>query len=157
MNIKTLNFVVFLRECLTGEIPNKDFDQKQVAFGIATNKYSLPISTTCSKEFSQLIKVNYSNNDLNNMESNGETYFTLEQNRPIEIQDILVELRPKEKEIRDCERVMLELTVAQNHQLIKIIFINNSCKFNFRHLISVCPENDTHNHQLAIECGHYHL
>jgi hypothetical protein len=28
----------------------------QVAFGIATNKYSLPIPSTCPEEFSQLMK-----------------------------------------------------------------------------------------------------
>jgi hypothetical protein len=28
----------------------------QVAFGIATNKYTLPIPSTCPEEFSQLMK-----------------------------------------------------------------------------------------------------
>jgi hypothetical protein len=35
----------------------------QVAFGIATNKYSLPIPSTCPEEFSQLmtsIKITFS-------------------------------------------------------------------------------------------------
>ena len=50
------SFGVLLWECLTGEIPYKGFDQMQVAFGIATNKYSLPIPTTCPEEFSQLMK-----------------------------------------------------------------------------------------------------
>jgi len=50
------SFGVLLWECLTGEIPYKGFDQMQVAFGIATNKYTLPIPSTCPEEFSQLIK-----------------------------------------------------------------------------------------------------
>ena len=50
------SFGVLLWECLTGEIPYKGFDQMQVAFGIATNKYSLPIPSTCPEEFSQLMK-----------------------------------------------------------------------------------------------------
>jgi len=50
------SFGVLLWECLTGEIPYKGFDQMQVAFGIATNKYALPIPSTCPEEFSQLMK-----------------------------------------------------------------------------------------------------
>ena len=49
------SFGVLLWECLTGEIPYKGFDQMQVAFGIATNKYSLPIPSTCPEEFAQLM------------------------------------------------------------------------------------------------------
>jgi serine/threonine protein kinase len=54
--ISLFSFGVLLWECLTGEIPYKGFDQMQVAFGIATNKYSLPIPSTCPEEFSQLMK-----------------------------------------------------------------------------------------------------
>ncbi len=57
------SFGVLLWECLTGELPYKGFDQMQVAFGIATNKYSLPIPSTCPEEFSQLmtsIKITFS-------------------------------------------------------------------------------------------------
>ncbi|CAF3420634.1 unnamed protein product [Rotaria sp. Silwood1] len=49
------SFGVLLWECLTGEVPYKGFDPMQVAFGIATNKYSLPIPSTCPEEFSQLM------------------------------------------------------------------------------------------------------
>jgi hypothetical protein len=41
---------------LTGELPYQGFDQMQVAFGIATSKYSLPIPSTCPEEFTQLMK-----------------------------------------------------------------------------------------------------
>ncbi len=51
-----LSFGVLLWEFLTGEIPYKGFDQMQVAFGIATNKYTLPIPSTCPEELSQLMK-----------------------------------------------------------------------------------------------------
>jgi serine/threonine protein kinase len=50
------SFGVLLWECLTGEIPFKGFDQMQVAFGIATNKYTLPIPSTCPEEFAQLMR-----------------------------------------------------------------------------------------------------
>ena len=56
MDIFSFSFGVLLWECLTGELPYKGFDQMQVAFGIATNKYSLPIPSTCPEEFSQLMK-----------------------------------------------------------------------------------------------------
>ena len=50
------SFGVLLWECLTGEMPYQGFDQMQVAFGIATNKYTLPIPSTCPDEFAQLMK-----------------------------------------------------------------------------------------------------
>lgn len=50
------SYGVLLWECLTGELPYQGFDQMQVAFGIATNKYSLPIPSTCPEEFAQLMK-----------------------------------------------------------------------------------------------------
>jgi len=52
----SISFGVLLWECLTGEIPYKGFDQMQVAFGVATNKYSLPIPSTCPEEFAKLMK-----------------------------------------------------------------------------------------------------
>ncbi|CAF4578989.1 unnamed protein product [Rotaria sp. Silwood2] len=116
------SFGVLLWECLTGEIPYKGFDQMQVAFGIATNRYSLPIPSTCPEEFSQLMKdcwqlapqdrptfselceqinkiieINYTNNQLNNMEPNEETYSSLQQDWRKEIEDIFEELKTKEQ------------------------------------------------------------
>lgn len=49
------SFGVLLWECLTGELPYKGFDQMQVAFGIATHKYTLPIPSTCPDDFAQLM------------------------------------------------------------------------------------------------------
>ncbi|CAF1344530.1 unnamed protein product [Rotaria sordida] len=139
------SFGVLLWECLTGEIPYKGFDQMQVAFGIATNKYSLPIPSTCPEEFSQLMKdcwqllpqdrptfnqlyekidkiieTNYGNNQLNNIESNDENYSSLQQDWRKEIQDIFEELKTKEQEIRDREQAMLQLTIQQNHQRVRL-------------------------------------
>ena len=55
-HIFPFSFGVLLWECLTGEIPYQGFNQMQVAFGIAMQKYSLPIPSTCPEEFSRLMK-----------------------------------------------------------------------------------------------------
>jgi serine/threonine protein kinase len=70
MTFSFSSFGVLLWECLTGELPYKGFDQMQVAFGIATNKYSLPIPSTCPEDFSQLmtsIRLKYSFFSLNSI------------------------------------------------------------------------------------------
>lgn len=54
-HINSSSFGVLLWECLTGELPYSGFDQMQVAFGIATNKYSLPLPSTCPEEFATLM------------------------------------------------------------------------------------------------------
>ncbi|CAF4296056.1 unnamed protein product, partial [Adineta steineri] len=139
------SFGVLLWECLTGEIPYKGFDQPQVAYGIATNQYSLPIPSTCPEEFSQLMKdcwqinpedrptfselydqINtiieekYASNQLYNMETNEESYSSLQQDWRKEIQDIFEEFKEKEKEIHDREQAMFQLDLAQKHQRMQL-------------------------------------
>ncbi|CAF0845104.1 unnamed protein product [Adineta ricciae] len=139
------SYGVLLWECLTGEIPYKGFDQMQVAFGIATNKYSLPIPSTCPEEFSQLMKecwhvlpqnrlsfnelhdrivkiieTNYSNAELNNIETNEGSYSSLQQDWRKEIQTIFDELKTKEQQIRDREQAMLQKTLEQNDQRLQL-------------------------------------
>ncbi|CAF5189032.1 unnamed protein product, partial [Rotaria magnacalcarata] len=84
-------FCVLLRECITGEIPYRGFDRMQVLFGIATNKYSSRIPTACPENASQFMKV-------------GNNFHIIDQHI----------------EIRDRERVMLELTFAQNDQRLEL-------------------------------------
>jgi serine/threonine protein kinase len=120
------SFGVLLWECLTGELPYKGFDQMQVAFGIATNKYSLPIPSTCPEEFSQLMTSNekilfvpkiifickdcwkilpherptFSDllEQINQiMEPNEESYQSLQNDWRQEIQDMFNELKEKEQ------------------------------------------------------------
>ncbi|CAF4120931.1 unnamed protein product [Rotaria magnacalcarata] len=85
------SFCVLLRECITGEIPYRGFDRMQVLFGIATNKYSSRIPTACPENASQFMKV-------------GNNFHIIDQHI----------------EIRDRERVMLELTFAQNDQRLEL-------------------------------------
>ncbi|CAF1128000.1 unnamed protein product [Adineta steineri] len=132
------SFGVLLWECLTGELPYKGFDQMQVAFGIATNKYSLPIPTTCPDEFSQLMtncwkllpseRPTFSDLleqidgiiERNYMEANEESYQSLQQDWRQEIQDMFNELKEKEQEIRDREQAMHERSLEQNHQRLQL-------------------------------------
>ncbi|CAF2598586.1 unnamed protein product [Rotaria sp. Silwood2] len=139
------SFGVLLWECLTGEIPYKGFDPMQVAFGIATNKYSLPIPSTCPEEFSQLmtncwkicppdrptfsmlleqinkiIEVNYTTNEINHMEPNEESYQSLQKDWRQEIQDMFNELKEKEQEIRDREQAIHQRILEQNHQRLQL-------------------------------------
>ncbi|CAF3436491.1 unnamed protein product [Rotaria sp. Silwood1] len=139
------SFGVLLWECLTGEVPYKGFDPMQVAFGIATNKYSLPIPSTCPEEFSQLmtncwkispherptfsmlleqinkiIEINYTTNQINHMEPNEESYQSLQKDWRQEIQDMFNELKEKEQEIRDREQAIHQRLLEQNHQRLEL-------------------------------------
>ncbi|CAF4142487.1 unnamed protein product, partial [Rotaria magnacalcarata] len=139
------SFGVLLWECLTGEVPYKGFDQMQVAFGIATNKYSLPIPSTCPEEFSQLmtncwkvsphdrptfselfeqinaiIEINHMTNGVNHMEPNEESYQSLQKDWREEIQDMFKELKDKEQEIRDREQAIHQRLVEQNNQRLQL-------------------------------------
>ncbi|CAF3953866.1 unnamed protein product [Rotaria sordida] len=139
------SFGVLLWECLTGEVPYKGFDPMQVAFGIATNKYSLPIPSTCPEEFSQLmsncwkispherptftslfeqinkiIEINYTTNEINHMEPNEEFYQSLQKDWRQEIQDMFNELKEKEQEIRDREQAIHQRLLEQNHQRLQL-------------------------------------
>lgn len=52
------SFGVLLWELLTAEIPYRGFDQMQLAYGIGTGEYHLPIPKDCPPEFSDLIQGN---------------------------------------------------------------------------------------------------
>ncbi|UJR27064.1 hypothetical protein I4U23_008367 [Adineta vaga] len=132
------SFGVLLWECLTGELPYKGFDQMQVAFGIATNKYTLPIPSTCPEEFAQLMtncwkippheRPTFSDLlehinliiERNYMESNEDSYQSLQKDWRLEIQDMFNELKEKEQEIRDREQAMYERSLEQNHQRVQL-------------------------------------
>ena len=50
------SFGVLLWELLTGEIPYKGIDPLAIAYGVAVNKLTLPIPSTCPQIFSDLIQ-----------------------------------------------------------------------------------------------------
>ncbi len=52
----SLSYGVLLWELLTGEVPFRGIDGLAVAYGVAMNKLSLPIPSTCPEPFSRLMK-----------------------------------------------------------------------------------------------------
>ncbi|MEQ2202457.1 hypothetical protein XENOCAPTIV_000699 [Xenoophorus captivus] len=49
-------FGVLLWELLTGEVPYREIDALAVAYGVAMNKLTLPIPSTCPETFVQLLR-----------------------------------------------------------------------------------------------------
>lgn len=49
------SFGVLLWELLTGEVPYREIDALAVAYGVAMNKLTLPIPSTCPEAFAQLL------------------------------------------------------------------------------------------------------
>jgi len=56
------SYGVLLWELLTGEMPYKGIDVLAVAYGVAVNKLTLPIPSTCPQPFRELMEGIY--NDL---------------------------------------------------------------------------------------------
>lgn len=50
-----LSFGVLLWELLTGEVPYREIDALAVAYGVAMNKLTLPVPSTCPEPFAQLL------------------------------------------------------------------------------------------------------
>lgn len=49
------SYGVLLWELLTGEVPYRGIDGLAVAYGVAVNKLTLPIPSTCPQPFAQLM------------------------------------------------------------------------------------------------------
>ncbi|RWS28393.1 Mitogen-activated protein kinase kinase kinase 9-like protein, partial [Leptotrombidium deliense] len=132
------SYGVVLWELLTGETPYKGIDALTVAYGVAINKFKLPIPSTCPSQFSSLMLACWDQNPhlrpsfsriVRNLESLSQSGFmkthrksfhTLQENWKIEIQEIMEELKCKEKELRSREE---ELTKAMVQQKIHEEFL----------------------------------
>lgn len=55
MSFFSSSYGVLLWELLTGEAPYKGIDGLAVAYGVAVNKLTLPIPSTCPEPFAQLM------------------------------------------------------------------------------------------------------
>lgn len=50
------SYGVLLWELLTGEVPYRGIDGLAVAYGVAVNKLTLPVPSTCPEPFAKLMK-----------------------------------------------------------------------------------------------------
>lgn len=63
------SFGVLLWELLTGEVPYREIDALAVAYGVAMNKLTLPIPSTCPEPFAQLLGGKQPGHYIHNSES----------------------------------------------------------------------------------------
>lgn len=111
------SFGVLLWELLTGEIPYKGIDPLAIAYGVAVNKLSLPIPSTCPEIFSDLIHncwhvdpekrstfaqiieclTEISNSSFATTPT--ESFNTMQQDWKLEIQELFTEIKLKETEV----------------------------------------------------------
>ncbi|RVE64853.1 hypothetical protein OJAV_G00130270 [Oryzias javanicus] len=118
------SFGVLLWELLTGEVPYREIDALAVAYGVAMNKLTLPIPSTCPEPFAQLLTECWSPNPhsrpsftsilrrLLTIEQSAmfqmplESFHSLQEDWRVEIQLMFDELRTKEKELRSWEEAL---------------------------------------------------
>lgn len=56
LSISSTSYGVLLWELLTGEVPYRGIDGLAVAYGVAVNKLTLPIPSTCPEPFAKLME-----------------------------------------------------------------------------------------------------
>ncbi|XP_006564477.1 mitogen-activated protein kinase kinase kinase 10 isoform X2 [Apis mellifera] len=124
------SYGVLLWELLTGETPYKGIDALAVAYGVAVNKLTLPIPSTCPQPWRFLMEACWASDShsrpgfaeilvaLDEVRSAfaatpHESFHTMQEDWRLEIEQVLHGLRMKEKELRCREE---ELTKAQVQQ-----------------------------------------
>ncbi|XP_014474376.1 PREDICTED: mitogen-activated protein kinase kinase kinase MLK4-like isoform X1 [Dinoponera quadriceps] len=124
------SYGVLLWELLTGEIPYKGIDTLAIAYGVAVNKLTLPIPSTCPQPWRYLMEECWASDSharpgfaeiLLALEevrdafaaTPHESFHTMQEDWRLEIEQVLHGLRMKEKELRCREE---ELTKAQVQQ-----------------------------------------
>ncbi|XP_033992311.1 mitogen-activated protein kinase kinase kinase 11 [Trematomus bernacchii] len=128
------SYGVLLWELLTGEAPYKGIDGLAVAYGVAVNKLTLPIPSTCPEPFAQLMSECWDQDPhrrpsfssiLSQLlaleqqvkeEMPQESFHSLQEDWKLEIQDMFDELRAKEKELRSREEELKRAAVEQKSQ-----------------------------------------
>ncbi|XP_018394167.1 PREDICTED: mitogen-activated protein kinase kinase kinase 11-like [Cyphomyrmex costatus] len=131
------SYGVLLWELLTGETPYKGIDALAVAYGVAVNKLTLPIPSTCPQPWSLLMEACWASdsharpgftdilNALDEVRSAfaatpHESFHTMQEDWRLEIEQVLHGLRMKEKACRSLEEELRcreeELTKAQVQQ-----------------------------------------
>ncbi|XP_076464334.1 mitogen-activated protein kinase kinase kinase 11-like [Babylonia areolata] len=128
------SYGVVLWELLTGETPYKGIDALGVAYGVAINKLTLPIPSTCPHMFSKLMSDCWDQesherptfqNILKRLDEIAtspfvttpqDSFHTMQEDWRLEIEQMFDELRSREKELRCREE---ELTKAALQQKIQ--------------------------------------
>ncbi|XP_078046127.1 mitogen-activated protein kinase kinase kinase 10 isoform X5 [Augochlora pura] len=131
------SYGVLLWELLTGETPYKGIDALAVAYGVAVNKLTLPIPSTCPQPWRFLMEACWASDshsrpgfaeilvELDEVRSAfaatpHESFHTMQEDWRLEIEQVLHGLRMKEKECRSLEEELRcreeELTKAQVQQ-----------------------------------------
>ncbi|XP_037533440.1 mitogen-activated protein kinase kinase kinase 10 [Nematolebias whitei] len=128
------SFGVLLWELLTGEVPYREIDALAVAYGVAMNKLTLPIPSTCPEPFAQLLGECWNPNPrgrpsftnilrrLQAIEQSSmfqmplESFHSLQEDWRLEIQQMFDELRAKEKELRSWEEALARAAEEQREQ-----------------------------------------
>ncbi|XP_049598862.1 mitogen-activated protein kinase kinase kinase 11 [Syngnathus scovelli] len=125
------SYGVLLWELLTGEAPYKGIDGLAVAYGVAVNKLTLPIPSTCPQPFAQLMAECWDQDphrrpnfgsilaQLTALEQQvkeempQDSFHSLQEDWKLEIQDMFDELRAKEKELRCREEELKRAALEQ--------------------------------------------
>ncbi|XP_059086639.1 mitogen-activated protein kinase kinase kinase 9-like isoform X3 [Tigriopus californicus] len=115
------SYGVMLWELLTGETPYKGIDDLAIAYGVAVNKLNLHIPSTCPPEwrdlleacwkyetyerpsFQGILKLLDDITQSNFKEMPDANFYTLQDDWKIEIEEILIDIREREKELRSLE------------------------------------------------------
>ncbi|XP_039706270.1 mitogen-activated protein kinase kinase kinase 21 isoform X2 [Pteropus medius] len=128
------SYGVLLWELLTGEVPYRGIDGLAVAYGVAVNKLTLPIPSTCPEPFARLMKGCWQQDphirpsfaailqQLTAIEGAvmtgmpQESFHSMQDDWKLEIQQMFDELRTKEKELRSREEELTRAALEQRSQ-----------------------------------------
>ncbi|TSK22578.1 Mitogen-activated protein kinase kinase kinase 21 [Bagarius yarrelli] len=125
------SYGVLLWELLTGEVPYRGIDGLAVAYGVAVNKLTLPIPSTCPEPFAKLMEECWEQDphirpmfatileQLTAIEEAvmatmpQDSFHSMQEDWRVEIQEMFDELRTKEKELRSREEELMRATLQQ--------------------------------------------
>uniref|UniRef100_H0X204 Mitogen-activated protein kinase kinase kinase n=1 Tax=Otolemur garnettii TaxID=30611 RepID=H0X204_OTOGA len=128
------SYGVLLWELLTGEVPYRGIDGLAVAYGVAVNKLTLPIPSTCPEPFAKLMKECWEQDphirpsfalileqltaieEAVTTEMPQESFHSMQDDWKVEIQQMFDELRTKEKELRSREEELTRAALQQKSQ-----------------------------------------
>ncbi|XP_053225621.1 mitogen-activated protein kinase kinase kinase 11 [Podarcis raffonei] len=128
------SYGVLLWELLTGEVPYRGIDGLAVAYGVAVNKLTLPIPSTCPEPFARLMAECWEQDphrrptfasilsQLTVLETQvlhdmpQESFHSMQDDWKVEIQDMFDELRAKEKELLSREEELKQAALKQKSQ-----------------------------------------